>query len=71
MTKELNLGNSKLTLGKANGEAMLPSETKNFPEVIHVGGEVHHALKGVSSISKPKRHPQKFEHSKGVTMAVF
>ena len=72
---------------------MLPAETKNLPEVIHVGGEVlgedqdivhvdktkgkftqnevHHVLKGVSSISNPKRHPQKFEHSKGVTMAVF
>ena len=79
MAKELNLGNSKLTLGKANGEAMLPAETKNLPEVIHVGGEVlgedqdivhidktegkftqnkvNHVLKGVSSVSKPKRHP--------------
>ena len=28
MAKELDLGNSKLTLGKANGEAMLPAETK-------------------------------------------
>ena len=87
MAKELNLGNSKLTLGKANGEVMLPAETKNLPEVIHVGGEVlgedqdiihvdkteekfiqnmvHHGLKGVSSVSKPKRHPQKFEHSEG------
>ena len=87
MAKEHDLGNSKLTLGKANGEAMLPAETKNLLEVIHVGGEVlgedqdivqvdktdgnitqnkvHHALKGVSSVLKPKRHPQKFEHSKG------
>ena len=40
MAKELNLGNSKHTLRKANGEAMLPAETKNLPEVIHVGGEV-------------------------------
>ena len=40
MAKEHDLGNSKLKLGKANGEAMLPAETKNLPEVIHVGGEV-------------------------------
>ena len=26
--------------------------------------KVDHELKGVSSISKPKRHPQKFIHSK-------
>ena len=87
MVKELDLGNSKLTLGKANGEAMLPAETKNQPEVIRMGGEVlgedqdtvhvdetegkftqnkvYHALKGVSSIAKPKRHPQKFDHSEG------
>ena len=27
--------------------------------------KVNHWLKGVSSISKSKRHPQKFKHSKG------
>ena len=38
--KEIDLGNNKLTLGKAKGEAMLPAETKNLPGVIHMGGEV-------------------------------
>ena len=40
MAKVLDLGSSKITLGKANGKAMLPAETINLPEVIHVGGEV-------------------------------
>ena len=33
--------------------------------------DVHHTLKGVPSISEAKVHPQKLEHSNGVTIAVF
>ena len=93
MAKKLNLGNRKLTLGEANGEAMLPAVAEDLLEVVHVEGEilakdeniikvdktegtltqddVHHTLKGVPSISEAKVHPQKLEHSNGVTIAVF
>ena len=37
VSQKLHLGNSELILRKANFEAMLPAETKNLPEVIHVG----------------------------------
>ena len=37
MAKELDLGNSDLTLGKANGEAILTAKMKKLLEVIHVG----------------------------------
>ena len=40
MTTKLNLRNHKLALGKANGEAMLPAETEDLLEVIHMGREV-------------------------------
>ena len=40
MAKALNLGNCKLTLGKASGEAMLPVGLKNLTDVIHLVGEV-------------------------------
>ena len=36
MAKELDIGNSDLTLRKANSEAMLPAETINLLEVINV-----------------------------------
>ena len=40
MAKKLNLGNRNLAIVEANGEAMLPAETEDLPEVVHVGGEI-------------------------------
>ena len=40
MPTELYLGNNKLTLGEANGGALLSAEAKNLSEVVHVGREV-------------------------------
>ena len=40
MTKKLNLGNHKLTVWEANGEAMLPAETEDLREVSHLGGKI-------------------------------
>ena len=37
---EMEEQDGKLTLRQANGEAMLPAEAENLPEVVHVGGEV-------------------------------
>ena len=40
MSKKLDLGHSKFTLGKANGKSMLTTEEKNFAEMVYVGGEI-------------------------------
>ena len=36
MAKKLNLGDSKLAFRKPNCQAMLPTEDKNLPEVVHI-----------------------------------
>ena len=40
MPKELDLGNSKLTLWEENGEAVLPAQAEDLTKVVHVGGEI-------------------------------
>ena len=40
VSKKLDLGHSKFTLGEANGQPMLTTEEKNFTEMIYVGGEI-------------------------------
>ena len=65
MAKKLHLRNCKLPLGQANGEAMLPAEMEDLPEVVNVvktegkltKDEAHQDLKGVPSIPGAKGHP--------------
>ena len=40
MSKKLDLGNSKLTFGEANGEAMFPAEMEDLLEVVPTGGKI-------------------------------
>ena len=40
VTKKLDLGHSKFTLGKANGQPMLTTEEEDFTEMVYVRGEI-------------------------------
>ena len=40
MSKKLNLGHSKFTLGEANHQPMLTTEEKSLAEIVDVGGEI-------------------------------
>ena len=52
MTKKLNLGDSKLTFQKPNCQAMLPTEDKNLPEMIHMRTEILGENKDVIYLEK-------------------
>ena len=63
MAKKLNLGNRKLTLGEANGEAMLPAVAEDLLEVVHVGGkilaedkDIIHVYKTEGNLTQDKVH---------------
>ena len=48
--------------GEANGEAMLPAETKNLPKVVHVGGEVlgeDHDIIHLARRNRMEAHPKR------------
>ena len=55
MTKKLDLGNSKLTFGEANGEAMFRTETKDLSEAIHVGELIFAEDENIIHIDKAER----------------
>ena len=55
MAKKLNLGNRKLTLGEANGGAMLTAETEDLPEVVCVGGKILASNKDIIHLYKKER----------------
>ena len=55
MTKKLNLGDSKLTFQKPNCQAMLPTEDKNLPEMIHMRREILGEDKDVIHVDKVER----------------
>ena len=38
--KKLDLGHSKFTLGKANGQPMLTTKEEDFTEMVYVRGEI-------------------------------
>ena len=40
MAKRLNLGDSKLSFWKLNCQALLPTEDKNLPEMVHMRREI-------------------------------
>ena len=40
VSKKLNLGHSKFTLGEANCQPMLKTEKKNLAEMVNMEGEV-------------------------------
>ena len=52
MAKKLNLGDSKLAFQRPNCQAMLPTEDKNLPEVVHMRREVFGKDKDVIQINK-------------------
>ena len=63
MTKKLDLGNSKLAFGEANGEAMFRAES-DFSEFIHMRGEILaedeniiHKDKAEGQLTQNKVHP--------------
>ena len=50
-----DLGDSKLTLGEANHETVLPPETKDLLEVVQVVGEILAKDENVINVDKTER----------------
>ena len=40
VSEKLDLGHSKFTLGKANGQPMLTTKEEDFTEMVYVRGEI-------------------------------
>ena len=40
VSKKLNLGHSKFTLGKANGQPMLTTKEEDLTEMVYMRGEI-------------------------------